>query len=79
MIHVRTVRPYELGLQLDIEESDLETVLVDHRNDISGQLRQVLSLYLRQTVEPSWSHVVTALYAIHEVKCAVEIEKWLGE
>lgn len=79
MNNVHTVKTYELGIQLDINENDINTTMVDHKNDAAAQLRQILSLYLRQTVEPSWPQVVNALYAIDECKCAADIEKKFGE
>ena len=79
MNNVRTVKPFELGIQLNLDYNDVKTAMADNKNDTSGQLIKVLSLYLDQTVEPSWHDVVTALYAIGENKCAADIGKKFGE
>ena len=64
---VHTTKPYELGLELGIAKSDLDTC----RNDCGGQLSRVLCLY--QSEDASWVEVVTALCNIREVQSAKAI------
>ena len=79
MNNVRTVKTLELGIQLDLDHHDVNTVMADNRNDAARQLTKVLSLYLERSLEPSWLHMATALYAIGENKCAADIEQKFGE
>ena len=79
MNNVHTVKTFELGIQLDLDLSDINTAMADHKNDARGQLVKILSLYIQQALDRSWLHVATALYAIGENKCAAVIEKKFGE
>ena len=79
MNNVHTVKTFELGIQLDLELSDVNTAIADHKNDAHGQLIKILSLYVQQAEDPTWLHVATALYAIGENGCAADIEKKFGE
>lgn len=75
---VHTTRPYELGLELNINERDLELARVNYRSDVQEQLREVLQLYRRQTVHPSWPQVASALQTIGDVNNAATIAKKYG-
>ena len=75
---VKTNQPYKLGLKLNIEQRDLDLVKTDHPNDHGKQLMEVLSLYLKQTTEPSWVQVATALRTIGEGKNAKIIMDTFG-
>ena len=79
MNNVHTVKTFELGIQLDLDLSDVNTAMADHKNDARGQLIKILSLYIQQTMDPPWLHVATALYTIGENKCAADIEQRFGE
>lgn len=70
---VTTDQPYKLGLQLKVAQSDLDIVKRNHPNDHKEQLLDVLSLYIKQTVDPSWVQVATALWNIGEKKMAKKI------
>ena len=63
---VNTNQPIKLGRQLGVAECDLHIVERDHPNDHGEQLSDVLSLYMRQSVRPSWMEVATALWNIGE-------------
>lgn len=77
--YVHTTKPFELGIQLDIDTHGLKVVMKDHQNDTASQLTEVLSLYLNQTEHPSWRDMAAALLNIREVQCARAIEKKFGE
>ena len=68
-----TNRPYNLGLELNIEPRQLDVLVANHPNNHATQLREVFSLYLRQCEEPSWVQVVTALQTIGEGRIARRI------
>jgi hypothetical protein len=71
-------KPYELGLELKINMRELSLLEANHPNNYARQLREVFSLYLRQTEEPSWVQVATALQAIGERKIARNIMDKFG-
>lgn len=75
---VRTDQPRELGLQLNLDEKELDIVVKDHPTDHDRQLSDVLSLYLRQSLDPSWQEVVTALWNIGEKRRANDIAEIYG-
>ena len=75
---VKTDRPIKLGRQLGVEERDLALVKKDHHNDHDEQLEDVLSLYMRQSVKPSWEEVTTALWDIGERRTAQQIADEYG-
>ena len=74
---VKTNQPIKLGQQLGVSENDLDIVEKDHPNDHAQQLEDVLSLYMRQSVRPSWEEVATALWNIGE-KTAKKISDKYG-
>ena len=75
---VKTVKSIKLGRQLGVAEYDLDIVKKDHPNDHAQQLEDVLSLYMRQSVKPSWEEVTTALWNIGENRTAQKIADEYG-
>ena len=75
---VTTNEPIKLGRELCVKDSDLDIVKKDHPNDHSEQLSDVLSLYMKQSVKPSWEEVATALWNIGEKKIAQKIADKYG-
>ena len=73
-----TTRPYALGLELNIDKHILNVIEIDHRNDVSTQLRKVLSEYLKRTPDASWRQVVTALHRVGEEAIADSIAQKFG-
>ena len=78
MNRVKTDQPIKLGRQLCVAESDLDIVEKDHPNDHDKQLSKVLSLYMKQSVKPSWEEVTTALWDIGEKRIAQQIADEYG-
>ena len=78
MNFVKTVKPIKLGQQLSVEERDLDIVEEDHPNDHDKQLSKVLSLYMKQSLNPSWIEVTTALWNIGEKRIAKTIADEYG-
>ena len=70
---VHTTDPYKFGLQLNIENYNLEVVMSNNRDRKQEQLREVLNIYLRQTPHPSWKQVALALQNIGEGRNAAKI------
>ena len=78
MNFIKTIKPIKLGRQLGVAESDLDVVKKNHPNDRDEQLEDVLSLYMRQSLDPSWEEVVTALWNIGEKRTAQQIADEYG-
>ena len=78
MNFVKTVKSIKLGLQLGVADSDLDIVEKDHPNDHDKQLSKVLSLYMKQSLNPSWIEVTTALWNIGEKRIAKTIADEYG-
>ena len=75
---VKTNKPIKLGRQLGVAESDLDIVKKDHPTDHDEQLSDVLSLYMKQSVRPSWEKVTIALWNIGEKRTAQTIADKYG-
>ena len=75
---VKTDKPIKLGRQLGVAESDLDIVEKDHPTDHDKQLSKVLSLYMKQSVRPSWEEVATALWNIGDNRTAQKIADKYG-
>ena len=75
---VKTDQPIKLGLQLGVAQSNLGIVKKDHPTDHGQQLEDVLSLYMKQSVKPSWEKVTTALWNIGEKRTAQQIADEYG-
>ena len=75
---VKTDQPIMLGLQLGVKDSDLALVKKNHPTDHGKQLEDVLSLYMRQSVDPSWEEMTTALWDICEKRTAQQIADEYG-
>ena len=75
---VRVTNPYNLGLNLNLDESYLNIVRKDHPTDHDAQRSDVFTLYLQQTEEPSWLQVVAALCTMGETRLARTIMEKFG-
>ena len=75
---VKTDRPYRLGLQLNVDVKDLSDIVKDYPNDHDQQLLKVFSFYMKQSCNPSWMEVATALWKIGEKRNAKDITKRYG-
>ena len=75
---VKTNKPIKLGRQMGVAESNLDVVKKDHPNDHGKQLDDVLSLYMKQRVKPSWEKVTIALRDIRENRTAQKISDKFG-
>ena len=68
MNNVHTVKTFELGIQLNLDLSDINTAMADHKNDARGQLIKILSLSLYST--GTGSIVAPCGHGSGENKCA---------
>ena len=74
LLSIKTTEWFRLGLELRLEEYDLEIIEKDRRLDASGALRDVLRKWQRQCEDPTWGAVVRALREIGEGREAKRLE-----
>ena len=67
LILVRTVKWYELGLQLEVEGKDLDVIQANNQNNIEACKREMFSKWLRITPNASYQQVVEALQVVGEI------------
>lgn len=74
---VKTTSWFELGLNLNIEEDDMNIIQQNHRNDGHGALQATFRLWLKNCPrsECTWTSIVEALKAIGETRRAHELEE----
>ena len=65
---------YRLGLNLDLETSELNKVQQDYHGS-DQQMLQTLDLWLRRTPDASWLNVVSALEMMEENRVATNIRR----
>ena len=54
-------KPYQLGIQLKIDSSELETIEKDYPRDIDRQKTEVIKYWLRNSPDPSWTTLASAV------------------
>ena len=54
-------KPYQLGIQLKIDSSELDTIEKDHPKDIDRQKTEVIKYWLRNSPDASWTTLANAV------------------
>ena len=57
----KVTKPYQLGLQLNIDSSELDTIEKDHLRDIDRQKTEVIKYWLRNSPDASWTTLANAV------------------
>ena len=70
---------YNLGLQLDIEDEDLETIKHDNPQDQEGCKRDMFRAWLRICPQASYRQLLQALEELGDVREAERLCKKFGE
>ena len=66
---------YNLGLQLNIDDGDLEAIKKNNPNDTASCKRDMFRKWLNSTENPSFKQLVDALVAVGELKEATSLSK----
>ena len=74
MEDIRTTRWYRLGLELGIDQEDMDIIEDDCKRDAEEALRKTLKLWLK-TEEPTWRKMIAALRKIGENNVACKLEQ----
>ena len=64
---------YQLGIYLDIPESDLEKIKYENQRNVTDCKCEMLSTWLRRNPQPTWATVVTTLTDIGRRSLAYKI------
>lgn len=76
---VRVTDWYNLGIALDIPTHKLDTIRINHHDNVGHCKFSLYDLWLRTDLDASWSKLAKALSEAGEEKCADWIrEKYLG-
>ena len=54
-------RPYQLGIQLKIDSSELDSIEKNHPRDIDRQKTEVVKYWLRNSPDASWTTLANAV------------------
>ena len=65
---VQTIEWYDLGLQLGIDDTELDVIEKNNRGDLKACRRNMFRAWLRITPSPSYQQLVEALMAVGEDK-----------
>ena len=68
LVLIKVTEWYELGLQLGVEDAELEEIENNNRGDLRACRRKMFRAWLRITPSPSYQQLVEALMAVGEGK-----------
>ena len=78
LVLVRAVKWYDLGLQLGMEDAELDVIEENNPRDLSTCQREMFKVWLRNTSSPSYQQLVEALQAVGEINEADHLCKKYG-
>ena len=64
---VQVIEWYDLGLQLELKDADLQVIKRNNLGDLKACRREMFKAWLRVTPIPSYLQLVEALVAVDEV------------
>ena len=79
LVLVWTTRWYNLGLQLGIEDTELDVIKENNPGDIDACKRNMFKTWLRIIPSPSYQQLVEALQAVGEISEADRLCKKYGK
>ena len=68
LVLIKVTEWYELGLQLGVDDAELEVIEKNNRGDLKACRRSMFRAWLRITPSPSYQQLVEALTAVGEAK-----------
>ena len=79
LVLVKTTKWYNLGLQLGIEDTELDVIEENNAKDIDACKRKMFKVWLRITPNPSYQQLVEALQTVGEISEADHLCKKYGK
>ena len=78
LVLIKTVKWYNLGLQLGIEDTELDVIDQNNSKEIDACKRKMFQAWLRITPSPSYQQLVEALQTVGETSEADSLCKKYG-
>ena len=78
LILVKVIKWYDLGLQLGVEDTELEEIKRNNPGDLGACRRDMFRAWFRITPSPSYQQLVEALETVKEVTAAEHLRKKYG-
>ena len=79
LVLIQTTEWYDLGLQLGIEDTELEEIQSNNPKNIRTCRREMFRAWLRITSSPSYKQLVEALLAVGEMSEANRLYEKYGK
>ena len=68
LVLIKVTEWYELGLQLGVDDAELEEIEKNNRGDLRACRRNMFRAWLRISPSPSYQQLVEALVTVGEVR-----------
>ena len=79
LVLVSVAEWYDLGLQLGVEDEDLDVIKRDNPGNLKACKREMFRAWLKITPNPSYQQLVEALTAVGDVREANQLRKKYGK
>ena len=79
LVLIRTAKWYNLGLQLGIDDTELEVIEKHNPRDLEACQREMFRTWLRTIPSPSYQQLVKALQTVGEISEADRLCKKYGK
>ena len=79
LVLVQTKEWYDLGLQLGVEDTDLDVIQSNNPQNLRACRREMFKAWLKMTPTPTYQQLVDALMAVGEVREADTLCKKFGK
>jgi len=79
LVTIKVIEWYDLGLQLDIDDHELDIIQKDHHGDVRACRREMFRTWLKSFPTATYQQLVQALLAIGENREASLICKRYGK
>ena len=79
LVLVQTKEWYDLGLQLGVEDTDLDVIQSNNPQNLRACRREMFKAWLKMTPTPTYQQLVDALMAVGEVREADTLRKKHGK
>ena len=67
---------YELGIELDFDESDLDVIKANHPDDVMGAKNKCIGKWLDRDPHKSWDKLASALRKIGRINLSDKISEY---
>ena len=79
LVLVQTKEWYDIGLQLGVEDTDLDVIQSNNPQNLRACRREMFKAWLKMTPTPTYQQLVDALMAVGEIREADTLRKKFGK